>query len=178
MVAIARTMPSTKTSTLCGHDDWRALVHRRLVSTLESVENTTTKLPSASESISYFFSVQAADISATQYAARLRRYAKCSDAVYIHALVLLGRLAKRDDRLKLSPHNTHRLLITALVISAKFVEHAWYSNRYYAAVGGISSVEEMNCLEIEMLKLLDYRVLVAPAEIAAYCEETPMDNWK
>lgn len=161
------------TTKLRRHKEWRAMVHRRLISTLESVEknNVIRKLPPISDPISYFFSVQAANISPSQYATRLRRYAKCSDTVYIHALVLLRRLAKSDPRLKLSPYNAHRLLITALVISAKFVEHAWYSNKYYAAVGGISSVREMNNLEVEMLKLLDYRVLVTPSEIIAYCSE-------
>ena len=95
----------------------------------------------------------------------------CSDAVFVNATVLLRRLVKKDSRLALSHHNVHRMLITAVMISAKFLDHAWYSNSYYAKVGGIPSVDELNFLEVQMLKLLDYRILVSPEEITELCKD-------
>lgn len=135
------------------------------------LDDAPLTLPPYSDPISYFFSTSIADIGIQDYIQRLLRYTKCSDAVFVNAIVLLRRLAKKDKRLQLTHHNVHRLLITSVMISAKFLDHAWYSNSYYATVGGIPSVQELNCLEVQMLKLLDYRVLVAAEEIAKLCRE-------
>ena len=61
----------------------------------------------------------------------------------------------------------HRLLITAVMISAKFNDDLCYSSQYYARVGGIASVEEMHGLELQLLKLLDFNVSVTPSEFYA-----------
>lgn len=141
----------------------------RAVENLQSA--TPLTLPPISDPISYFFSTKIADIGIEEYVQRLLQYAQCSDAVFVNALILLRRLAEKDPRLMLSHYNVHRLLITSVMISAKFLDHAWFSNAYYAKVGGIPSVQEINCLEIEMLKLLDYRIKVAPEEIAKLCHD-------
>lgn len=127
------------------------------------------KLPETYDPLSFFFSAFLPQIDTHSYIDRIIRYSKCSNTVFPHAIVLLKRLEKQDPRLRLSPYNLHRLVITAVVISAKFIDHAWYSNSYYARVGGISTVGEMNLLEVQMLKLLDYRVLVSMDEISQVC---------
>lgn len=134
-----------------------------------NVKRTPLVFPPCDDPISYFFATGIAEISTDDYVQRLLQYTQCSDAVFVHAAVLLQRLATKDKRLTISTHNIHRLLITAVVISAKFLDHAWFANSYYARVGGIESVEEMNVLEIQMLKLLDYRVFVPAEEIARLC---------
>lgn len=132
----------------------------------ESAEST---MPAPGETTSLFFSSSRPTIPLNDFLARLRLYAKCSDGVFLWALVLLQRLEYADRRLRVSPFNIHRLLITAIMISAKFVDNAWYSNKYYARVGGVASVEEMNNLELEMLKLLDFRVHVPLSELLHFC---------
>lgn len=133
------------------------------------VDQAPLILPPLHDPISYFFSTRIAEITPQDYVQRLLQYSRCSASVFVHAIVLLQRLENKDKRLVLSPHNIHRLLITAVVISAKFLDHAWFSNSYYARVGGIATVAEMNVLEVQMLKLLDYHVLVSPAEIVRLC---------
>lgn len=122
-------------------------------------------IPSWGDPIAQFFSLYPAEISTAAYVRRIRKYAHCSNSVYIYALAILVRLEKRDARLKISAYNMHRLLITSVMISAKFLDHAWYSASYYARVGGISTVEEMNGLEITMLRLLDFRLLLPVNEV-------------
>ncbi len=142
---------------------------KALARAVADVNRAPLVFPSCDDPISYFFATTVAEISADDYVQRLLQYTQCSDAVFVHATVLLQRLANKDKRLTISPHNIHRLLITAVVISAKFLDHAWFANSYYARVGGIPSVEEMNMLEVQMLKLLDYRVFVPPEEIMRLC---------
>lgn len=50
----------------------------------------------------------------------------------------------------------HRLLNTVVMIAARFVDDAWYSNVYYARVGGVGSVPEMNKLELKMFNLINF----------------------
>ncbi len=132
--------------------------------------------PSRTEPAAYFFGCAEADIAPSDYVTRLRRYANCSEAAYLHALTLLRRLAQKDERLAITPYNMHRLLITAVMISAKFLDNAWYSASYYAKVGGIATVAEMNQLELAMLKLLDFRVFVTREEIANLCNDENSDD--
>ena len=54
------------------------------------------------------------------------------------------------------------------MIAAKFSEYGYYSDAYYSRVGGIDSVEEMNVLEREMMRLLDNDVNVNREEMYAY----------
>lgn len=130
-------------------------------------------LPTRGELAVHFFSTSPAHIAPGAYVARLRKYANCSDAAFLSALALMRRLATLDRRLQPSAYNAHRLLITAVVISAKFLDHAWYTTSYYAKVGGVPSVREMNAMELAMLKLLDFRVLVPAHELFAQSPPEP-----
>lgn len=136
----------------------------------------------ASDPIAQFFSLHPADISPSVYVRRIRKYANCSNSVYLYALAILGRLERLDGRLRISAYNMHRLLITSVMISAKFLDHAWYSSKYYARVGGISTVAEMNGLEITMLQLLDFRIFLPLNEVLSvlytYCDTNGKDEEK
>lgn len=70
------------------------------------------------------------------------------------------------------------MLLTAVVIAAKFDEHAWFTNAWYARVGGIASVSELNRLEVEMLRVLDYRVLASPCELLVIADHYPFNSLK
>ena len=48
-----------------------------------------------------------------------------------------------------------RFFLTALVISAKYLDDNFYKNEYYAKVGGISLVE-FNTLETTLVSLLEF----------------------
>lgn len=58
----------------------------------------------------------------------------------------------------------HRVILTSVVLAAKFFDDRYYSNKFYAAVGGVRT-KELNALEAEFLRLIskpypDVRVLV------------------
>ncbi len=63
----------------------------------------------------------------------------------------------------------HRLLITAVLVAAKFLDDSYFNNAYYAKVGGIS-LEEMNALEVDFLLRLDFRLHVQPEAFDLVCE--------
>jgi hypothetical protein len=95
---------------------------------------------------------------------RVAKYAKCSPACFVQALALIFRLAKRDAAYQLTGLNVHRLVLTGVLLSAKFLDDHYYNNAFYAKVGGVSTAE-LNRLEVEMLQLLGFRLLVPREEL-------------
>ncbi len=55
----------------------------------------------------------------------------------------------------------------ALILAIKYHDDLYYNNQYYALVGGIP-LGELNDLELEMLKLLRYRLYVNPIHYEQY----------
>jgi hypothetical protein len=59
----------------------------------------------------------------------------------------------------LTNFNFQRLILTSILLAIKYNEDEYYSNEYYAKVGGIS-LREMNALETEFLLLINYSLFV------------------
>lgn len=95
---------------------------------------------------------------------RLAKYAKCSPACFVQALSLIFRLGKRDPAYQLNSLNVHRLVLTGVLLAAKFLDDHYYNNAFYARVGGVSTAE-INRLEVDMLRLLNFRLLVQREEM-------------
>jgi len=112
--------------------------------------------PRPTQDVCIFFSNERLPLSVDVYVHRLITYMDCSKSAFLVALVYLDRLARRDQRLVVSPYNVHRLVLTATVIATKFLDDSVYKNSHYAYVGGITQIEEMNRLEREMLAILQY----------------------
>lgn len=115
-----------------------------------------------------FFSTQKQSFSLAFYVRRLVDYAHCSNSAFIVMLVYLDRMLAAGSGLVLSDYNVHRLVTTALVLATKYLEDVVHTNLYYAKVGGIASLEEMNALEAEMLNQLHFRTFVDIATFESY----------
>jgi hypothetical protein len=62
---------------------------------------------------------------------RVLKYASCSNECFILALIYIDRLIQRNNFL-LTELNVHRVVITAILLAAKFFDDAYYNNAYYA----------------------------------------------
>lgn len=113
-----------------------------------------------------FQSSQAPDVTVSGYLIRIQKHSKCSDACFLLALIYIDRLALNKG-LKLTVLNIHRLLITCIMIAAKFHDDLFYNNDFYAKLGGLS-LSELNKLEQELLTLLDFSLFVAVPTYNAY----------
>lgn len=58
----------------------------------------------------------------------------------------------------------HRLVITAVMLAAKLMDDKYYNNAFYAKIGGITT-SELNHMELEMLRMLDYRTFVSSSRV-------------
>ncbi|KAG6628526.1 hypothetical protein I3843_14G021000 [Carya illinoinensis] len=120
------------------------------------------------QTISVFHGLTPPTISIQSYLERIFKYANCSPSCFIVAYVYLDRFAQRQPSLPINSFNVHRLLITSVMVAAKFMDDMYYNNAYYAKVGGISTTE-MNFLEVDFLFGLGFRLNVTPTTFHTYC---------
>ncbi|XP_014516152.1 cyclin-U4-1 [Vigna radiata var. radiata] len=118
--------------------------------------------------ISVFHGLTRPNISIQNYLERIFKYANCSPSCFIVAYVYLDRFTQRQPSLPINSFNVHRLLITSVMVAAKFMDDMYYNNAYYAKVGGISK-REMNVLELDFLFGLGFHMNVSPGSFEAYC---------
>jgi hypothetical protein len=113
-----------------------------------------------------FHSLKVPPISVIDYLSRLHKYFLCSDECFVLALVYIDKVCKASS-VTVCELSIHRLLFTAVMVAAKFHDDTFYSNGYYARVGGLS-VKDVNALEAAMLELLGWNALVTTEEYQLY----------
>ncbi|KAK9161208.1 hypothetical protein Syun_007549 [Stephania yunnanensis] len=131
-----------------------SLLLERYVQKNEKLMETTKKRGT----ITIFHGLRAPTLSIQQYIERIFKYSSCSPSCFVVAHIYLDRYLQKGD-VYLTFLNVHRLLITSVMIAAKFVDDAFFNNAYYAKVGGVSTAE-MNSLEMDFLFSLDFRLHV------------------
>uniref|UniRef100_A0A7S1GM66 Cyclin n=1 Tax=Cyclophora tenuis TaxID=216820 RepID=A0A7S1GM66_CYCTE len=130
--------------------------------------NTTISLSDPGQ-VTKFHALKAPGIGILQYLERIHKYASCSNECFILALIYIDRLIQRNNFL-LTELNVHRVVITAILLAAKFFDDAYYNNAYYAKVGGVL-VSEMNGLEVDFLFRINFSLHVTPELFHKYREE-------
>lgn len=119
--------------------------------------------------VTKFHAMKAPGIAIEQYLERIHKYASCSNECFILALIYIDRLIQRNNFL-LTELNVHRVVISAVLLAAKFFDDAYYNNAYYAKVGGVL-VSEMNGLEVEFLFRINFSLHVLPDVFEKYRAE-------
>ncbi|CAN1246857.1 CYCP3-1 [Linum grandiflorum] len=93
-----------------------------------------------------FHGLRAPAVSIRHYVDRIFKYSCCSPSCFVVAQIYVDRFVKQTN-VHLTSLNVHRLLITSIMLAAKFVDDAFFNNAYYARVGGISTGELNNWKE-------------------------------
>ena len=98
-----------------------------------------------------------------------RPHARTPAESYVHALCYIDRL-KQSAGIELGPLNTHRVVITAVMLAAKFFDDSHWDNTAFARIGGIT-IAEVNRMELEMLFATNFNCKVSEVEFARYFRE-------
>lgn len=117
--------------------------------------------------VTRFHSVRAPALSIHDYLSRIEKLFQCSHECFVLCLVYIDRIVKLHPEFTISPLCIHRLLVTAVMLAAKFFDDIYYSNAHYAYVGGVKT-KEVNVLETQFLKLIDWNLHVSPQEYSQY----------
>jgi Cyclin len=81
-------------------------------------------------------------------------------ALFLMLLVLADRLQRLTlQAFRISLSTIHRFIIASVTFLCKLTRDTFFTNSYYAKVGGISAVE-LNCLEIYLLGLLKWQIIM------------------
>ncbi|CAM8966023.1 unnamed protein product [Rhodiola kirilowii] len=119
------------------------------------------------DTVTDFHGRKAPDVGIQQYIERIYTYSSCSPSCFVIAHIYIDRLLQRQN-MHMTSLNVHRLLITAVMAAAKFMDDAFFNNAYYARVGGVSS-KELNKLEMTFLFGIDFRLQVTVDTFYKYC---------
>jgi len=140
-----------------------------LATVLERLVSANSHISSSHQEDTKFHAARAPAIGVLQYLERIQKYAACSKECFIFALIYIDRFIQRNHFV-LTDLNVHRVVITAVLLAAKFFDDAYYNNAYYAKVGGVLT-SEMNTLECEFLFKIDFSLRVVPEEFEKYSAE-------
>jgi hypothetical protein len=93
--------------------------------------------------------------------ARIAKHSGFSGECFVLALIYIDRVIQRHPHFVLNAMTIHRLFITAVMLGAKFFDDKYFNNASYAKVGGVP-VDELNSLEVEFLKLINFSLYFDP----------------
>jgi len=141
-----------------------------LAAVLERLVNANSHLAKADPGqVTKFHALKSPGIGILSYLQRIYKYASCSNECFILALIYIDRLIQRNNFL-LTELNVHRVVITSILLAAKFFDDAYYNNAYYSKVGGVLG-SEMNGLEVDFLFRINFSLHVTPEIFEKYKAE-------
>lgn len=117
--------------------------------------------------VTKFHALRPPSIGVRDYLERILKFASCSNQCFVLALVYIDRLIQRNNFV-LSSLNVHRIIITSVMLAAKFFDDQYFNNAYYAKVGGVPTIE-LNALELEFLFSINFALHV-PGDVYANYE--------
>jgi len=117
--------------------------------------------------MSKFHALRPPPISIQDYLDRIAKYSCCSEECFVLALIYIDRLIQCNPEFLVNSLNVHRIIITSVMLAAKFFDDHYYNNAYYGKVGGVSNAE-VNSLEIEFLFMVNFNLFVATEEYNVY----------
>jgi hypothetical protein len=120
--------------------------------------------------VTKFHALRPPAITIKDYLIRIAKYAACSGECFVLALVYIDRIIQSNPTFVINSLNIHRLLITSVMLAAKFFDDQYFNNAYYAKVGGVPCAE-MNSLEVEFLFMTNFTLFVTTDTYNQYCTE-------
>ena len=128
----------------------------QIVTENHSKPSYKSKLKSQSKQI--FTSKALPKISLSDYLHRIIKYTKIEDSTVIMALIYIDRIC-RKRKIMLTEYNVYRILFSSLMASIKYNEEKFYSNIFYAKIGGVE-VKQLNLLEYEFFIGINFDLFV------------------
>lgn len=86
------------------------------------------QLPMSQKGLSKFHALRPPAISIKDYLQRVAKYAACSGECFVLALVYIDRIIQSNPTFVVNSLNIHRLLITSIMLAAKFFDDQYFNN--------------------------------------------------
>ena len=105
-----------------------------------------------------FNSLKVPKLSLGDFMYRITYYSKVNDEILISSLILIDRYCKKN-KIILTVYNIHYLLFTSILVTIKFMEDKFFSNKYYATICGIK-LSHLNKMEYEFLCGIKFEIFI------------------
>lgn len=115
-----------------------------------------------------FYSKKIPSMNVQDYLRRIIKYSKLETTTLILSIIYIDRICERENYV-LNLYNIHRFLLAAVLVAIKYNEDDFYRNTQYAKIGGID-LKELNSLEDEFCRLLNFCLFVSNTEFTKYKE--------
>eukprot|EP00961_Rhodomonas_salina_P035727 480508-Rhodomonas_salina.1 len=119
------------------------------------------------EFLNRFEDDEASTIRTDAYVERIMKYGGCSPSTLALGLLYVERLKQKLHHVWITPKNIQRFYLVSVMVSAKHWEDIYFSNKHWAKIGGVS-LAEINLLELEFLKAMNWELYVSFGEYEAF----------
>jgi hypothetical protein len=142
-----------------------------LMKTVASVESSI-KIQGGKRKKTCFDASGKARLTLAEYLDRICKYTKCSDESLVLAMIYLDRLAVASEPVVLSSRTCYRLVFTSILVACKYHDgyddDEWCSDpQFWSNVGGFPK-NEVAKMEMEFMRLSNWKLLVVPQEFRGY----------
>ncbi|KAJ2961211.1 hypothetical protein NQZ79_g3537 [Umbelopsis isabellina] len=124
-------------------------------------------IPLTPSTLTRFHSRAPPNITLPDYLRRIVKYTSVEKACLLTLLIYIDRVCERHAHFTISSLTVHRFLITGITVAAKALCDSYCTNSHYAKVGGIST-RELNALELEFCRLIDWRLAATGPVLQQY----------
>ena len=97
-------------------------------------------------------------ISIKDYIARLYNFSNPNQSTIIASLIYIDRFCHKND-FKITQKNIYKLILTSLIVAAKYNEDSTYSMTIFSKIGGIT-MTELNNLELKFLFMIHFDLYI------------------
>lgn len=153
----------------CSRTDLAILISRMLTFLIEMNDSSNAShsfdTANSVSGLTRFHSRIPPEISVYDYLLRLTKYSSLEHCVLLAAVYYIDLLSSVYPTFTLNSLTVHRFLLTATTVASKGLCDSFCTNTHYAKVGGVHS-SELNILEREFLKRVNYRILPRDDNIA------------
>ena len=138
--------------------DGIARIITEIIEENQNIHDDIIKSTNNLETSQIFMGKKIPSITILQFLERIIKYSNMEDSTLIIILIFLDRYCE-INQLRLNYMNIHRLILASALLAIKYNEDDFYSNEFYAKVGGINT-PELNLLEREFLSGIEYTLFV------------------
>ena len=75
------------------------------------------------------------------------------------AFIHISRISHNKPEFHLNALSIHRLLLTSIMVTVKYMDDSYYNNSFYSKIGGVA-LREINHLEIEFLSTIEFDLFI------------------
>ena len=122
-------------------------------------EESTTNKDTNGPIIKPFISKKIPSVSIKSYLDRLAKYSKIENNTLLLILIYIDKVCD-INKIRLNYFNIHKMILASMLVAIKYNEDDYYSNSFYAKVGGVTK-SEIDVLEYEFLVLIDFNLYVS-----------------